>query len=194
MVRRPIVAIHAIHCSYLMLGGIVLEVCRAVLRHRAMRSGEPDPRDDLPLLVGRNVFNLVAQIHVPMNSTDRPMIRITSANLQRQADGKWRVRFVRKEMRVSAVEVARISAWPMTLFAGFLSWPKILHGRLDRPLNVIGERAVKLMHAVQFRFHKGFRSRTDMALHAADARVRRVQVSNEFWLHRRVTGLAAELH
>ena len=119
---------------------------------------------------------------------------MTSANLQRQADGKWRVRFVRKEMRVSAVEVARIPLRPMTLFTGLLGWPKILHGRLDRPLNVIGERAVELMHAVELRFYKGFRSRTDMALHAADARMRRVQVSNEFWLHRRVAGLAAELH
>src|SRR5205823_571154 len=103
-------------------------------------------------------------VHVPVDSTRRAMRRIAAAHLQYEADGEGGVRLVRKKMRVGAVEIADEFLRPVALLAGLLGGAQIFDRRWDRTLVSARERAVELMHAVDFGFHEGGSAGADMTI------------------------------
>lgn len=144
MVGGTIVAIHAIHRSNRVFAQIVGELGIAIFRDCAPRIRESHPRDNLPLFVGRNIFDLVGQIHVPMNAACRTMRGITPTHFQNQPDGEGRVRFVREEVVIGAIEIARESLRPVASLASVLGRTQVFDGRLDRAIKFPNQRAVKL--------------------------------------------------
>src|SRR5438034_11408773 len=97
-------------------------------------------------------------------------------------------------MCVGAVEIADEFLWPMALLAGLLRGPQIFHRRWDRAFVSARERAVELIHAIDFGFHERRSAGSDIAIRALDARVRRIQVGRVFRLLRCETSLTAKHH
>ena len=75
-------AIHAIHHVEGVLGGVVLEVGLAKFRDLAVGVRDADPRDVLAFLVGREVLDLVGDVHVPVDASGRAVRRVAAANLE----------------------------------------------------------------------------------------------------------------
>src|SRR6516162_7047340 len=90
-----------------------------------------------------------------------------------------------------AIDVADVSLWPMTLLTNRLSRTHVVW-ETNRPIEVIANGMVKLLHTVQFRFEVRRRARTDMERNAFDASVRSVLIAHELRLHRQMTSLAAK--
>src|SRR5688500_13755410 len=125
MMGGRIVAIYAVHGAEFELRRIVLEVAGARLDRNAVGTGEPHPWDHLTFLVGGDVLNFVAKVHMPVNAADGPVRGGAAADFEKKSHAEFRVRLVGEKMRVGAVEVADVLLRPMTLLAGFLGWSKV---------------------------------------------------------------------
>ena len=193
MVGGPIVAIDAVHGANFVFLRIFFEVGGAIFSGDTIATGEPDPWDHLAFLVGGNVLDLVAQIHVPVNAADGPMRGRAAADFEQKSHAEFGVRLVGEEMRVRTIEIADVLLRPMTLFAGFLGRAEVLDRSGDRLLDLARERAIELMDAVDLRFDVRPSARADVAIDAGDARMGRILIGNVFGLHGRVAGLTAEL-
>ena len=78
-----------------------------------------------------------------------------------------------------AVELLR----PVALLAGVARRPQVLHRRRNRPRVGVERHRQHLPRAGELRLREPRRARTDVALHARDARVRAVLVRGELGLH-----------
>src|SRR5829696_6062801 len=143
MMRRSIVAIHAIHGAHFVFRRIVLEIRTTIFGGYAVTACEANPGNGLAFFVRGDVFNLVAEIHVPMDPADRAVGRRASADMEQEADGKRSVGFIREKVGVGAIQITHVLLGPMTLFAGLLGWAKILYWRFDGALDVARERAIE---------------------------------------------------
>ena len=127
-----------------------------------------------------------------MDATDGAVRGIGAADLERKADCKRRVRFIREKVLIGAVEIAGEFLRPVALLARFASGAEITDGRLDGMGVVARHHSDELMDAVHLRLHKRFRAVADMAGDAIHASVRAVLVGGELRLHRHVAGLTAK--
>ena len=80
---------------------------------------------DKPLLIRRDVFDLVRDIHVQVNSARRAIGRVAATDVQEQPHGKGRVLLIRKVMVISAFNIADVSLRPVALFANGLRRPRV---------------------------------------------------------------------
>src|SRR5438270_9519881 len=85
----------------------------------ALAVGDADPGDLLAGSVSGDVFDGVADDHVPMDAADGSMGGVAAADLDGQADGVGGVRPIALEIGEGLVEVAGELLRPMALFAGF---------------------------------------------------------------------------
>ena len=76
--RRAVMTIHAVHAADFELRRIVLEILRAILGNFALRIGATHPGDRHVLVVGRDVLDLVVDVHVPVNAARWAIGRITA--------------------------------------------------------------------------------------------------------------------
>src|SRR5688572_5539895 len=109
---RAIVAINAIHSANFMLRRIALKIRCSIFSDLSGRIGKSDPWDDLPLSIGGDVFDLVREIHVPVNPTGLTVCRVTAPHIKRESYGKSRIRFIGQIMLVRPIELADISVRP----------------------------------------------------------------------------------
>src|SRR6478672_7650875 len=90
-------------------------------------------RNRLALLIGSNVFDLVADIHMPVNSLGGSGRGIAAPSLDDHPNLAQRVllvvSIVREDLQLSAVEFLR----PVALFAGLLRRAQVLHRSRNRP-------------------------------------------------------------
>jgi len=84
-------AVQAIHDTDRQLGNISLKLRVAVLGYLAMRIDVAHQWNHLLIFIRGNIFDLLLAVHMPMNSTHRPMLGIASTHVQKQADGKGRI-------------------------------------------------------------------------------------------------------
>src|SRR5213075_2803175 len=109
-----------------MLVGIIFEAHSSILGNCAFLVGKSHPGDHLPFFVRGDIFNLVGQVHMPVDATRLTLHRVASANLQNQTDRERSIGFVGEKMAIRSVEVANELLWPVALLASFLGWAKIL--------------------------------------------------------------------
>ena len=106
--------------------------------------------NDLALVVGRHVVDLVADVHVPVNAFGRAGGGISAASLDDHADLAQGVGFivgvVREDFELPAVEFLR----PMALLASFLCRAQIVHGCRNGPRVGIEYRRKNLPAARKF--------------------------------------------
>ena len=106
-----------------------------------------------------------------MDAAQRTVVRITTADLQHKTNGKRSVGFIRKEVRVSAIEIADEFLRPMTLLAGLLRRTQVLDGCSDRTMILAGEDTDELVNAIDLRFHVSRSARADGSQHILRAHV-----------------------
>ena len=193
LVGRPVVAIHAVHRADRETGRVVRKPLGPKLGDYALRVHDADPGDFLPRHIGGDVLDLVLDVHVPVDAAFRPVRRVGTADFHQETEREGRVGFVAEEVVVGAFEVADEFLRPMALLAGFLRRAQVFDRRGDRARVFVKGRGVKLVGAGNLGFDEPRRSGADVTLRAGNAGVRAVLVSDQFRLHHRVAGLAAEL-
>ena len=75
-------AIQAIHAVYVMLRRVAFEIVCAIFGALTLRIGYAHPGDRFDILTGRDVFNFVSDIHVPMNTAHRTARWFAAADVQ----------------------------------------------------------------------------------------------------------------
>src|SRR5215469_8774538 len=193
--RRPVMTIHAIHRA--MFAGFELlfrgrHVARDVFDGLALVIGVIDNRDDLPLIVDRDVADTRTFIEVPSMNSHRPLPSV-AANLEQH---RGRLRSVLLVVLVCGFHhelVAGETLRPMALLAGFPGRTEILHRSVNGPRVSVKNNRENLAHAGELGAHEPSRAWTDVAFHTVDAGVRGILIGGKLRNHDRVTGLAAEL-
>ena len=122
----------------------------------------------LPRLVGGEVFDLVADVHVPVDAADRAVGGIAAAHFQQHADGERRVGFVAEEVIEGAFEVADEFLGPVAFLAGFLGRAQVLDRRRDGARVFVSQRGIDLVGAGQLGADKPIGAFADMAFGAGD--------------------------
>ena len=87
--RRPVVAVHAIHVMARSLRNLIFaerRILRVILGHASLLIFDVNVGNDLVLLVGGHIVDLVADVHVPVNAFGRSRGRIAAAGLDDHAD------------------------------------------------------------------------------------------------------------
>ena len=97
-------------------------------------------------------------------------------------------------MLIAAHDITDVTLRPVALFADLLRWSRISFSDLDRPIEIISEGVIKLLHAVDFCFEVRSRSGTNVTCDAVDIRMGGMLRGHKLRLHRQMTGLATELH
>ena len=194
VVRRPVVAIHAVHPPDLGCIDFVLEVRRAEFGDHSLLISHAHPGDGLARFVAGDVFDLVADVHVPVNAAHRSVRRIAAAHLHQQPHCIRCVRFVGEIMLIDALEIADEFLRPVALLAGFLGGAQVLDRRLDWARKFVERDRVHLVGAADLRFHIPGRAGPNVTFCASHPRVRRVLVGRQLRAHDGVARLAAELH
>ncbi len=194
LVRGPAVTIHAIHSPNSILRRIVLEFRIAIFEGNALRICHSHPRELRELVVRRDIFDFVGNIHVPVNAALRSVRRVAAADVEQEANGERRVFFVRKKMLVSAFDVADVFLRPVALLTNRLSRARIGCGDMNRAIKIVAHGVIKLFHSVEFRLEVRGRARADVTRHALHACVCGVLKRNELRFHRKMACLAAELN
>src|SRR5581483_8925767 len=135
-VGRAIVTIHAVHAMRGRLLNLLLaewSIFGHVFGDAPLHVLGADIGNDLALVVGGNVADLVGNIHVPVNSGGCAGRGIAAAGLDQHANLALGVFFVAgkvsKYLELGTVEFAR----PVAFLAGILRGTKIVHGGRDRP-------------------------------------------------------------
>jgi len=82
MVRRPGMAIKAIHAANMMLRRVAFEIIGAVFGGLTLCVSYAHPWDGFGMRIGGDVFDLVNDTHVPMNTAHWPVRWITPADVQ----------------------------------------------------------------------------------------------------------------
>ncbi len=117
-----------------------------------------------------------------------------AADVDEHAGLARRVRLVVAEVfelaQLVAVELLR----PVAVRARLARGAHVVDGAFDGPRVCAEGDVIELPHAVELRAHVPLRPRPDVAVNAADVRVRGDAEGVELRLHHGVAGLAAELH
>ena len=69
--RGPVVTVHAVHAAARGLGHLILiaiQTLSVILRYMTLHIFDMNVGYDLPLLVGRNIFDLIGNVHMPVNA------------------------------------------------------------------------------------------------------------------------------
>ena len=75
-------AIQAIHAANVMLRRVAFEIVCAIFGALTLGVSYAHPRDCIGILIGRDVFDLISDIHVPMNTAHRAARWFTAADIQ----------------------------------------------------------------------------------------------------------------
>ena len=75
-------AIQAIHAVNIMLRRVAFEIVGAVFGAMTLRVSYAHPRNRFGILAGRDVFDLIGDIHVPMNTAHRTARWFAAADVQ----------------------------------------------------------------------------------------------------------------
>jgi hypothetical protein len=75
-------AIQAIHAVYLMLRRVAVEIVCAVFGALTLRISYAHPRDRFGIFTTRDVFDLISDVHVPMNTAHRTARWFAAAYIQ----------------------------------------------------------------------------------------------------------------
>src|SRR5262249_24655241 len=145
------------------------------------------PGDLLASFVSCDVLHLIADVHMPVDTTFRPVGGIAAANLQEHANLVHAVGLLAEEVSEGALDVADELLWPMTLLARFLGRAQVGDGRGNGTWELVRERGIDLVGAGKLRAHVPGGSSADMAFRARHARMRTVLVSHPLGFHDRVT-------
>src|SRR5207249_8989801 len=136
LVRRPAVTIHAIHSPNLMVCEVVFEIRITVLSSHALSICHSHPRDMKKLVVGGDVFDLVRDVHVPVNSAHRTICSIAAAHVEQKPNSEWRVLLVGKIMLKRPIDVADVFLRPMALLTDRWSRTRIVW-EMNRAIEII---------------------------------------------------------
>ena len=193
--RRPVVTVDTIHASLFSPVGLF----RRKRRVRGdVHSGVAvailclNPGNDLSLCVGSNEIDLVAKVHVPVNTTHGPGVGIAATNVHQHANPAPGVVLI-VSISIEDLELAaKKLVSPMTMRASVVCRPHVRYGTLDRfVVRSEGDR-VELVDAVEFGFQVPSRALADVAVDTLQPCVRRVLKGHELRLHNCVAGLATE--
>ena len=186
-------AIHAVHAPA--FSGRDLFRRRSgseVLAHCPVACSEPNVGYDLSLRIGGDVFNLVVEIHVPVNAASNAERRTPTADEQCHCGSSLTVllvvRVFTEHANLVAVDFSGQWHFSHVNLAGRIE----LNRRRHWLRNVAGRRLPELARACHFRVNQGADTRADVAIHAPHARVRPALMPHVLRLHRHVTHLSAE--
>ena len=134
--RGPIVTVHAVHAAARSLGDLILIAIRTlsvILRYMTLHISDMNVGYHLPLLVGGNIFDLIGNVHMPVNAFRSTCGRIATPRLDEHTDLTGGVAFIAGKMgedfELGTIEFTR----PMALLTGVLRRAQVMHGRRDRP-------------------------------------------------------------
>ena len=177
-VRRPVVAVHAVeHAPLTLQRRGVGDAVGEELRDVALAIVEPDVRNDLALVVGRDVLDAVLPRDVPVDAGGGLVEPVDAADVHPQRRHRFGVRLVvgvrADGPDLVAVELLR----PVALLAGVAGRAQVVTGDGNRPRVRVerdGEtcRSPDILDLTNQR-----RAGPDVALHADHARVRAVLVA-----------------
>ena len=139
--------------------------------HALRQLGHAHPGNLLPRLVAGEVFDLVADVHVPVDAADRAVGRVAAADLQEHAHGEGRVGFVAQEGVEGVFEVADELLRPVAFLAGFLGRAEVLDRRGDRAGILVRQGGIDLVGAGELGADIPVGALADMAFGAGDAGV-----------------------
>jgi hypothetical protein len=106
-VRRLAVAVDAVHRADRVFGRVIVKIFISIDRSCSRcQVGDAHPRDDLPLGVGRDVFDLLVPADVPVDAVGRT-VGAAVPDLQQQPHGEGRVRVVGEVVVKGAVDSCR---------------------------------------------------------------------------------------
>ena len=152
------------------------------------------PWDHLPLVVGRNIRNLIPDIHVPVNAGRQTGGRIAATRLHQHADLPRRVFLVGAEMREHPQLIAMELVRPVTLLTSLRRRAQIGYRRWNRSRIFMERHRIHLVCARQLGLHIPAGARAHVTVDTGYACMRRLQVRCIFRLHHRVAQLTAELN
>ena len=87
-------------------------------------------------------------------------------------------------MLIAAHDITDVTLRPVALFADLLCWSRIGFRDLDRPIEIIFDRVIKLLHAVDLCFEVRSRSGTNVTGNAVDIRMGGMLRGHKLRLHR----------
>src|SRR5262249_53356556 len=121
----PIVTIHTVHPTALAFCELLgRHTVRHVLPEGAESIFDANPGDHLALVVRRDVFDLVRQVHVPVDASRNSQPLASAADVHLQCRDRLGVRFVLRVLVDLAHLVAVKLLGPMAPLARLASWPQ----------------------------------------------------------------------
>ena len=149
-VRRPVMAIHAVHPPH--VGGIhsIRKFRCPKLRDHTLRIGQPNPGNLLAGFVAGYVFNFVCDIHVVVNATNRTMCGVRATDLHQHPNRELCVGLVGKVIIIGPFQIPHELGGPMALLAGLLCGAQVLDGRGNRTWILVQSGGIHLIGARKF--------------------------------------------
>src|SRR5215213_1235868 len=132
--RRAVVAIDTIHAPFFRgcdLFRTQPSSSIVIFSNIAISILHANPGNHLPLLIARDERDLIAEIHVPVNSSHWSTPGIAATHVDKHLHLTQRVLFVVsvviERLELGAMKLRR----PVTLFAGLIGWTHVVNRRLD---------------------------------------------------------------